>query len=173
MRVIKKVLLFVSCLIFSASLFLIPADDALAKKGRNGPHKTPGPPFHPPGWDKGEKKGWGDGDVPPGLSGKWEEPSEESPSSEEIKKGGKGKGKREKGEEVEEVEGGSAGEKEGEVVEGKGEKEGKQGKKSKDGSAEGSETGRKAMKGEKGREGKKEKRGVGGAIRKFFKGGKD
>lgn len=26
--------------------------------------------FRPPGWDKGKKKGWGDGNVPPGLQKK-------------------------------------------------------------------------------------------------------
>ncbi|RKZ30596.1 hypothetical protein DRQ36_04990 [bacterium] len=31
------------------------------RKGRRGPETRP------PGWDKGRKTGWGDGDVPPGL----------------------------------------------------------------------------------------------------------
>lgn len=31
-----------------------------------------GPDKRPPGWDKGNKVGWGDGDMPPGLSRKGE-----------------------------------------------------------------------------------------------------
>ncbi len=32
--------------------------------------KGKGPDKRPPGWDKGNKVGWGDGDTPPGLSHK-------------------------------------------------------------------------------------------------------
>ncbi|HHT9140481.1 MAG TPA: hypothetical protein ACFYEA_03245 [Candidatus Tripitaka californicus] len=71
MKVVNKVLLFVSCLIFLMSLSLLPLDDAAAKEKGGGPGRSPGPSERPPGWDEGEKKGW-DSNVPPGLEGKEE-----------------------------------------------------------------------------------------------------
>jgi len=35
--------------------------------GSSGHSGNRGPDTRPPGWDKGEKTGWGDGDIPPGL----------------------------------------------------------------------------------------------------------
>lgn len=121
MKVVNKVLLFVSCLIFLMSLSLLPLDDAVAREKGGGPSGSPGPSERPPGWDEGEKKGW-DSNVPPGLEGKGKEE-------------GRGqKGKREgEGEKKGKLEGGPStsgtDEKGGKLEEGKKGKEGKGGKK--------------------------------------------
>lgn len=51
-----------------------PATDGPAQHGGQGQNAEPGahvgPPFRPPGWDKGKKVGWGGSDIPPGLEKK-------------------------------------------------------------------------------------------------------
>ena len=41
-----------------------------AGRGGRAGAQPPGPPFRPRGWDRGEKRGWGNSSVPPGLAGK-------------------------------------------------------------------------------------------------------
>ena len=123
MKVVNKVLLFVSCLVFLMSLSLVPLGDAVAKEKGVGPGGSPGPSDRPPGWDEGEKKGW-DSNVPPGLEGKWRE------------EGGGQKGKSEsEGEKKGKLEGDPStsgpDEKKGKLENGKKGKEGKEGKKDK------------------------------------------
>ncbi|OHB91100.1 MAG: hypothetical protein A3E19_02625 [Planctomycetes bacterium RIFCSPHIGHO2_12_FULL_52_36] len=127
MKVVNRVLLFVSCLIFLMSLSLLPLSDAVAKEKGGGAGVSPGPSERPPGWDEGEKKGW-DSNVPPGLEGKEE---------------GRGqKGKREGGSEGEKkgklegvpstsVPDEKGGKKEGKLEKGEKGKEGQEGKKDK------------------------------------------
>lgn len=123
MKVINRVLLFASFLIFLTGSFLMPLGDAVAKGKGKGPDKSQGPSERPPGWDKGEKKGW-DSDVPPGLEGKWKEEGREQ----------KGESGRE-GEKKGKLEGGPStsgpDEKEGKLEKGEKGKEGKEGKKDK------------------------------------------
>jgi len=88
MKVVNKVLLFVSCLIFLMSLSLLPLGDAVAKEKGEVPGKSPGPSERPPGWDKGEKKGWGSNE-PPGLEGREKEEGGEQKGESGVEKKGK------------------------------------------------------------------------------------
>lgn len=113
MKITHRLLLLVSCFIFGVGLLLIPISDAMAKG--KGNHKAPGPPERPAGWDKGKKEGW-DGDVPPGLEGKWKEegasekgkrrgPKDDSVAPGATESGGEKEGKVEKEEKGEKHEG--------------------------------------------------------------------
>jgi hypothetical protein len=69
----KRISVFTAFFIVILSLFLVTSL-ALAKgKGRGG--------SNPPGWDKGEKKGW-NSDVPPGIEKKGSQSIEENASEE-------------------------------------------------------------------------------------------
>ena len=48
-----------------ATKILDEAQKVAKAKGKNSKED-----FRPPGWDKGRKEGWNDGDIPPGLRGK-------------------------------------------------------------------------------------------------------
>lgn len=48
----------------------VPGNQGGPARNRLGSGAHVGPPFRPHGWDMGQKKGWGNSDVPPGLANK-------------------------------------------------------------------------------------------------------
>ncbi len=73
----------ISTLVFALMVaFAMNASPALAKKdGGKG-----GEGDRPPGWDHGEKKGWGDADRPPGLAKKMDDAKKGKAKKEKKKK---------------------------------------------------------------------------------------
>lgn len=96
MKIVYRVLSFVVFFIFLMGLFLTSVDHAVAEKKGKGPHKTPGPPQRPPGWDRGEKKGWGGKDVPPGLEDKDEWNKDKNDGTEKAEREAEKESKKEK-----------------------------------------------------------------------------